>query len=358
MNSGFPAFPATEPSLRCPLCDHTEVPTPFWDERDTPLNGTLSSRYFRCSRCSLVFLYPLPTREFLSSKYNLDYDYKLFLENERFKREQARHRLNAITGLLNHRPGGPRLLIDLGCGHGFFLHEASVKGWSGIGVETSDQPRGYATNTLGLKVLSTEFDRQQFEGECADAVTLWHVIEHIPDPMETIGHIRSVLKPGGVLAIACPNISSVSAKITKHEWLWLGFPFHLYQFSPKSLRTLLEKEGFEVKKIVTHETYDSNSLPVLLLWHYGTHIARSLGLRKVRHGATTSEGDKEISIYHPGGFSLSPLQLMAWLLRLVGNALSILCFPFIYASWKAGYGTEVEIYAVKKASHDLGTIRI
>jgi SAM-dependent methyltransferase len=235
----------------------------------------------------------------------------------------------------------------VGCGHGFFLDESRKRGWTVEGIETSVAPRAYATTTLGLRVLPSPLEDANLPGGSFNVISLWHVLEHVADPVQTVRQIHALLHDGGLVAIACPNIASLSAKLTGAEWLWLGYPYHLYQFSPGSLRWLLEHNGFTVKRVVTHETYDSHTLGLLLLWHWATHAARRFGMRKLPRSSSGSEADREISVYQSPAFSLSPVRLMAWLLHGVGNTLTYLLFPLVLLLWKKGYGTEAELYAVK-----------
>lgn len=126
-------------------------------------------------------------------------------------------------------------LLDIGAGTGDFLMSASVRGWNVSGVEPSEAARKVAMDK-GL-LLRPSID--ELEGQYFDVITLWHVLEHIPDLEESLQKIQSLLKPNGVLIVAVPNLNSWDANYYKSYWAAFDVPRHLWHFSKTSLMKLI-----------------------------------------------------------------------------------------------------------------------
>lgn len=126
-------------------------------------------------------------------------------------------------------------LLDFGAGTGDFLQAAENKGWKVYGVEPNEQARNLASKK-GLHLLSSlkELKEEQF-----DAITLWHVLEHVPNLQETLNRLQALLKPSGVLVIAVPNYKSWDAKKYKEFWAAYDVPRHLWHFDREAMKNLL-----------------------------------------------------------------------------------------------------------------------
>ena len=128
-------------------------------------------------------------------------------------------------------------LLDFGAGTGDFLQAAKNKGWKVNGVEPNEQARNLASKK-GLHLLSSleELNEEQF-----DAITLWHVLEHVPNLQETLNRLQALLKPGGILIIAVPNYKSWDAKKYKAFWAAYDVPRHLWHFDREAMKNLFPK---------------------------------------------------------------------------------------------------------------------
>jgi len=147
--------------------------------------------------------------------------------------------------LLTKENNGIGDLLDIGAGTGDFLVSAKNKGWQVQGVEPNSSARQLALSKgVELSEKLIEVTTEKF-----DAITLWHVLEHLPNLEEDINIICSKLKKEGVLVIAVPNHNSYDAKLYKEYWAAYDVPRHLWHFSKNSISKLFEKEGFEIKKI-------------------------------------------------------------------------------------------------------------
>jgi SAM-dependent methyltransferase len=132
----------------------------------------------------------------------------------------------------------PGRLLDVGCGEGTFLLAARQAGWAVTGNEMNPEP----ARRNGLDVSTT------LEGGPYDCITLWHSLEHMPDPVGTITKLSGMLSPGGVLIAAVPDAGGLQARVFGARWLHLDVPRHLFHFGSRSLRLLFEKAGLRVER--------------------------------------------------------------------------------------------------------------
>lgn len=156
------------------------------------------------------------------------------------------------TQLIRHYHPQPGAVLDIGCGRGLMLAELKAAGWDSTGVEFSRElaQAGSAKHQLPI-IHSYYLTDCQLPSQHFDVVTLWHVLEHLIQPLQTIEEIQRILKPGGHLIIEVPNIYSWQAKLSQGDWFHLDAPRHLYHFSPEGLQKMLRAKGFEVVKVST-----------------------------------------------------------------------------------------------------------
>lgn len=138
-------------------------------------------------------------------------------------------------------------ILDFGCGSGEFLNALQKANWNITGVEPSELARKKATVLNGTTIYSA---LDEIQGKAFDSITAWHVIEHVPFPLQTIQQLKSHLKKSGTIFIAVPNYQSPDATNYKNYWAGYDVPRHLWHFSKQSMQTLLEKSGLEVVKII------------------------------------------------------------------------------------------------------------
>jgi 2-polyprenyl-3-methyl-5-hydroxy-6-metoxy-1,4-benzoquinol methylase len=163
------------------------------------------------------------------------------------------HRLAWIQRLLRtsaaptpesaHLAAAPALL-DAGCGPGFFVKAAANAGFTAAGVEISEFAANFARQELGLNVWPGGVRRAELGRGPYDVVTLWDVIEHLPDPTDSLAAINSVLRPGGLLVLSTGDVDSLVAKLSGARWHLFTLPEHLWFFNRQSLRRLLARTGF------------------------------------------------------------------------------------------------------------------
>ncbi len=203
-----------------------------------------------CDACGHQYLNPRPTRETIHQHYREEYD-QYVVAGQGSRLTQLDHdygQRKRLRMLKRHIDGGR--LIDVGCGGCAFLLSAARSGnWEVLGVEPSRTTAEACQSQLGLPVLASTWAEADVADESADLVTLWEVLEHLHDPVETIRKCRRVLRPGGVLAISTPNRDSLDARLFGPHWVGYELPRHLHMFRQAQLQALLSAEGFVVEEV-------------------------------------------------------------------------------------------------------------
>ncbi|WP_456378241.1 class I SAM-dependent methyltransferase [Lutibacter sp.] len=159
--------------------------------------------------------------------------------------------LNKKVKLINSFKTKNRNLLDVGCGTGDFLLNCKNNGWSVVGVEPNDNAKNNAKSKLGANKDSVIYSElSKIKSEKFDVITLWHVLEHVPNLEVYISNLKCLLKPNGVLVIAVPNFKSYDANYYKQFWAAFDVPRHLWHFSKKSIQLLFLKDKMNVVKIL------------------------------------------------------------------------------------------------------------
>ena len=140
-------------------------------------------------------------------------------------------------------------VLDIGCGNGRFLQELIAENYCGYGIELLSKSAGRASRIPGLNLKIGQLCEDDFEEHFFDAVTMWHVIEHLPNPLETLKIIGKILKQGGYLMVSLPNIDSFQSRLFGGRWLHLDPPRHLFFFGPSDMTKILQLFGFEIVTI-------------------------------------------------------------------------------------------------------------
>jgi 2-polyprenyl-3-methyl-5-hydroxy-6-metoxy-1,4-benzoquinol methylase len=206
----------------------------------------------QCDACGLVYANPRFKKKALEDFYSKEYfesnasglmGYDNYLSDEHLVNKTFARRLEEIERKWVPEKGK---ILDVGCATGFFLRVARERGWKTEGVELSRFCCDYAASKLDLQLHQGFFT--EIEGLTSDygLITMWDYIEHSLQPLGDIERAHALLKPGGVLALATPDVGSVPAKIFKERWMGFKEHEHLYYFTKENLKGLLEKTGFQV----------------------------------------------------------------------------------------------------------------
>lgn len=203
-------------------------------------------QYLRCLDCGLVCLHPRPSPQALMENYQ---NY-LPVQPEEISRWKMMMKpvVDKSADLIESRTKtGRGRLLDIGCGYGFFLQEMKSRGWQVEGIEISSSGRQYARDKWDIHVYSQPLEDLAFPDSSFDITTLFYVIEHIHDPMGLFGEVQRVLKPGGLVLLRWPHstpIVKVLGPMSRKLDLY-HTPYHLFDFSPKTIKKLLMLSGFE-----------------------------------------------------------------------------------------------------------------
>src|SRR5439155_26281460 len=180
---------------------------------------------------------------------------------------QGSSRWRRLRQRLGRGNGAPRRLLDVGCGHGWFLAAARRSGWDSTGLDFPSEATGFARESVGLKIIEGDFLSVNLTPASYDVISLWHALEHMRDPQAVLKRAQSLLKPDGILIVAVPNTKSRGLARVGAGWIWLQQPFvHLWHFSDGNLRDYLKRAGFGQVESLTHDTWDANYLYDALLF--------------------------------------------------------------------------------------------
>lgn len=140
-------------------------------------------------------------------------------------------------------------MLDVGCGRGLFLSIMKKDGWEVTGIELDEETAKHASRMHDIPVVAGDMFRSGFEDAHFDVITAIHVLEHMDDPQRMIRECNRMLKKGGMLVVAVPNISSLQASFGGKDWFHLDPPYHSHHFSEDGLLGMLKKESFRIRKI-------------------------------------------------------------------------------------------------------------
>lgn len=229
-----------EQFISCRCCGHRDAEVAFVKE---------GYEVARCLRCGLVYLNAAPTEDELRRFYSEAYfvgdsdrqGYHDYVAERGGILATARKRLKAIHHL---RPNAKRLL-DVGCALGFFL-EAARETWESSGIDISAYAADYARNRLGLSVTTGTLPDCDLAPGSFDVITMWDVVEHVPDPCALVQKANEVLRREGLLVLSTGDVDSLVARVSGTRWHLFNVPQHLSFFSKETITRLLERQGFRV----------------------------------------------------------------------------------------------------------------
>jgi 2-polyprenyl-3-methyl-5-hydroxy-6-metoxy-1,4-benzoquinol methylase len=232
----------------CPVCDSTHI-HPLLTVKDHSVSGE-NFVVWQCADCTLRFTQDVPDADSIGPYYKSP-DYishtntskglinSLYQKVRTVTLKQKAKMIAHYTGLENGK------LLDVGAGAGAFLAQMKKEGWEVLGIEPDEDARQVARTSFKL-LLQEPQNLASLPPGSFDAITLWHVLEHVHQLQEHIALLHKLLKPGGKLFVAVPNYQSLDADIYRLDWAAYDVPRHLYHFSPKAMRTLMQRHGFKI----------------------------------------------------------------------------------------------------------------
>jgi len=235
----------------CPVCGSSKIGT-FLHGKDFFSSGE-DFDIVQCESCGFKFTKDFPDEENISSYYDSP-EYISHSDTRKGFVNYMYHwvrslMLNKKMTLVNTHSTNKRILMDIGCGTGYFAGKMKQNGWEVLAIEKNPKAREFVKATWGIHVQDS-VQLHEISEKKIDVITLWHVLEHIEQLNETMQQLHTILKDKGTLVIALPNSNSYDAKVYKKYWAAYDLPRHLWHFSPITFNHFAELHGFQILKTV------------------------------------------------------------------------------------------------------------
>lgn len=232
----------------CPVCSSAAI-QPLLTVKDYSVSGEAFVIWL-CDACKLRFTQDAPdetgiARYYKSEDYISHTNSSKGLVNRLYLavRKITLNSKAAIVKEATNKQTGT--LLDVGAGTGAFLAHMKTGGWTVTGIEPDEGARNVAQQTFNLQLESHGL-LKKLPPQSFDAITLWHVLEHVHQLHDSMRVLKRLLKPDGKLFIAVPNYESLDADIYRLAWAAYDVPRHLYHFSPSSIAALMQRHGLKI----------------------------------------------------------------------------------------------------------------
>ena len=247
-------------SIDCALCNSSNYHT-ILTGCDYKIPSEHKYNLVKCKKCGLIYLNPRPTKEVMDRFYLKEYF------------DTEKQSLNKIVAALGRQLQDNRArrvvkikkvgkVLDIGCGKGGFMYSLKRRNWDVCGLDPSSSPIKLIRDGLKNRVFNCELKDCHFEDKYFDVITLWHVFEHLPNPMDELREIHRILKDDGIMILTIPNINSVQFRLFKEKCFHLDIPRHLYHYSMETIEKMLSKARFRAANI-KHLSFEFLSLEFL-----------------------------------------------------------------------------------------------
>ncbi|NJN02669.1 MAG: class I SAM-dependent methyltransferase [Leptolyngbyaceae cyanobacterium SL_1_1] len=227
----------------CPICQ---------SKISSELHTLNSGQLVRCGECTLVYFSPLPTPGELEAFYNSasyrDYYSHSDMADSTFALQRYQH-LDKVLKISEASLSSKGRLLDIGCGHGDFLEIAAAAGWDVTGTELSQEAVNRAPSSLQSSIHIGDIVNLDLSQSQYSLITMYHIIEHLLDPVQSLKRALDLLRPQGILFVETPNLGGLGARLRGKRWSNIIPPEHLLYFEGKSLRFALESAGFHSVKV-------------------------------------------------------------------------------------------------------------
>lgn len=198
----------------------------------------------QCKDCGYVYLFPLPDETFLKKHYQsyLPINQTKIKDWQFMMLEIFVRSLTLLDKSYRHKRGK---LLDIGCGHGFFLEMAKKKEWDVHGLDLCQQAIEYA-RLRGFDVANVSLFEKDYKDNEFDVITMFYVLEHLPNPVKHLQEIYRILKPGGIFLLRVPHTTPIVRilKVLRIPNKLYDAPSHISDFSPVIIKKILKNLGF------------------------------------------------------------------------------------------------------------------
>jgi 2-polyprenyl-3-methyl-5-hydroxy-6-metoxy-1,4-benzoquinol methylase len=232
----------------CPICASESIGKLYLAKDHTVSDE--SFEVWRCAKCSGGFTQNVPDAATIGPYYAAE-SYVSHTDSDKGFINSVYHKVRRFSLLtkkklvinLVNKPTGT--LLDIGAGTGAFVDTMQTGGWQVTGLEPDATAAKQALLKYNIQLQPAD-NLYTLEATQFDAITMWHVLEHVHDLHGYFKRFGELLQPSGVLIIAVPNYTSTDANIYAQNWAALDTPRHLYHFSPASMELLAEAHGFRL----------------------------------------------------------------------------------------------------------------
>lgn len=235
----------------CPVCKSTQI-QPQLSAKDYTVSGE-SFSIVACNNCTHLFTQNVAQQNeiakyYASENYISHSDTQVGLVNKLYhsiRKKTLQSKKKLIEKETQKSTGN---ILDIGCGTGGFLNTMEIGGWEITGLEPDENARVKAKTLYGIEPQPS-INIFNLQDNIYDAITMWHVLEHVHQLHEYIRQLKNMLTEKGKIFIAVPNYTSYDAQHYGQFWAAYDVPRHLYHFSPASMKKLVEEHGLTIKKI-------------------------------------------------------------------------------------------------------------
>ena len=250
--------------MNCRICDFGEFDK---ISVSNPQNNSELYTYYFCKNCEAGFLFDI-NLEKLSSNYNDEYnEYQNIEKSNSIFNKILEYIYSARDTYVLTNSYKTNSILDIGCGNGSFLKTISPYFKDLYGSEYNkfalDKAKKDLNNFHIVSEVLGDFNKKM------DVVTMWHVLEHIPNPKEFLKKIKNLMNTNSVLILEVPNSNSINFKIFTKNYNWISLPEHVFFYNEKSLNTLFNLSGIEIIKIDFPRMF-----PLLFSKHFNSRILK------------------------------------------------------------------------------------
>lgn len=228
---------------RCPLCGGDDAVTMFVKD---------AFPHVRCRGCEMAYVNPILKAEALERLYTEEQSYNAVLASEA-QDSLDRIKFSYYCTLLEERLPDRGRILDVGCGAGLFLEIAAQRGWDVLACEPNRACRS-RLEEKGIPHVGQGLEDVAVEPESLDCVTMWTVLEHVPDPAGYLKRACGLLREGGLLCILVPNLDALANRILHEKSTTFCGDSHINFFNRATLGRMLEQAGCEIVDAETQLT--------------------------------------------------------------------------------------------------------
>jgi SAM-dependent methyltransferase len=263
--------------MRCIICEQ-EQEIKLFSGFDLLHKKQVAYNIYQCEICKLARLENPPAVEELANYYPEDYiSFSKSIDDEKnIIRKLDRNfgikkRANRVIQVTNEKGK----ILDIGCATGLFLNEMKKNGWEIYGIEPSTYAANYARDTYNINVNNSTLDQNTFPDSFFDVITMWDVLEHVPDPIVALTEIWRLLKPEGYFIASMPNTNAWEKRIFGKYWAGWDIPRHTFIFNDNNIKLLLQNTGFKIENISSFTGRHGVLALCIKFWLNSTNISNS-----------------------------------------------------------------------------------